>query len=376
VLNKNIRPEQVAAPNAPVRPARRRLGWRMLVGLLLTAGILLFAFFNRAWILEALGLARAAKPTWLLLAFVVILASFLISSQVFHVALHALGHRVGTLRLWATTVVAIVTSQLFPAGSVASYAFLLDTFRRRGVSAAETVLVATLEALSYAGAMLIFAIFGVAYLASRTLAADPDGSSLLAPLLAVGIALLLIGGLLLVLTRDQAIIARWLLRVHSMLSRVLRRPRTAAWVDLTVAEISRMRALVAERRGMIVVQIAIQLIALSGHSLGLYLVLRSLGSAPSFLTVLAAFGIALLTSTFNVLPGGGGTVEAALVAVLVQLGAGAEAIPAAIVFRLLNFWVMLPIAASCYAWLAHGWRAPIGEETSTQVEFRKQEPEA
>jgi hypothetical protein len=43
----------------------------------------------------------------------------------------------------------------------------------------------------------------------------------------------------------------------------------------------------------------------------------------------------------------------------VQLGAGAAAIPAAIVFRLLNFWVMLPIAASCYAWLARGRRAPI-----------------
>ena len=352
MLNKNSCPKPVSAANTLVRPAQRRLGWRLALGALITAGILLFAFFNRAWILEALGLARAAKPAWLLLAFVVIMVSFLISSQVFQVALRSLGRHVGVLRLWATAIVAIVTSQLFPAGSVASYAFLLDTFRRRGVSAAETVLVATLEALSYAGAMLIFAIFGVAYLASRTLAADPDGSSLLAPLLAAGIALALIGGVLLVLTRDQATIARWLLRLHTLLFRALRRPRAAAWVDATVAEITRMRALVAARRSMIVLLVVIQLTALSGHSLGLYLVLRSLGAYPSFLTVLSAFGIALLTSTINVLPGGGGTVEAALVAVLAQLGVGAAAIPAAIVFRLLNFWVMLPIAASCYAWLA------------------------
>jgi uncharacterized protein (TIRG00374 family) len=363
VLHKNIGPEPVVAADTPDRPTARRLRWRMALGALLTVGILLFAYFDRAWILEALGLARAAKPAWLLLAFVVILASFLISSQVFRVALHSLGYRVGWLRLWGVTVVAIITSQLFPAGSVASYAFLLDTFRRRGVSAAETMLLATLEALSYAGAMLIFAIFGVAYLASRTLAADPDGSSLLAPLLAAGIAALLIGGLLLVLTRDQATIARWLLRVHSLIKRLLRRPRTAAWIDMVVAEVVRMRALVAERRSLIVLQVAIQLTALSGHSLGLYLVLHSLGATPSFLTVLAAFGIALMTSTFNVLPGGGGTVEATLVAVMVQLGAGAAAIPAGIVFRLLNFWAMLPIAASCYAWLAHGRRAPIGEET-------------
>jgi uncharacterized protein (TIRG00374 family) len=357
VLNKNSRPKPVTAATTLVRPAQRRLDWRLALGVLLTGGILLFAFFNRAWILDAFGLAREAKPAWLLLAFVVIMASFLISSQVFHIALHSLGHRVGGLRLWAIAIVAIVTSQLFPAGSVASYAFLLDTFRRRGVSAAEAVLVATLEAFSYAGAMLIFAIFGVAYLASRTLAADPDGSSLLAPLLAAGIALLLIGGVLLGLTRDQATIARWLLRLHRLLFRALRRPRAAVWVDATVAEITRMRALVAERRGMIVLLVVIQLTALSGHSLGLYLVLRSLGAYPSFLTVLSACGIALLTSTVNVLPGGGGTVEAALVAVLVQLGVGPAAIPAGIVFRLLNFWVMLPIAASCYAWLARGRRA-------------------
>jgi len=364
VLDKNIAPTSASAASPSAQSATRQIGWRVALGVLLTAGILLFAFFNRAWILEALGLARAAKPIWLLAAFFVIMSSFLISSQVFHVALHSLGYRVSTLRLWATTIVAIVTSQLFPAGSVASYAFLLDTFRRRGVSAAETVLVATLEALSYAGAMLIFAVFGVAYLASRTLAADPDGSSLLAPLLAAGIALLLIGGVVLLLTRNPSTITRWLLRVHTLLFRVLRRPRSAAWVDATVAEIIRMRALVAQRRGMIVLQVVIQLTALSGHSLGLYLVLRSLGAHPHFLTVLAAFGIALLTSTVNVLPGGGGTVEAALVAVLVQLGAGAAAIPAAIVFRLLNFWVMLPIAACCYAWLSHGRRAPIAEESS------------
>src|SRR3954466_10067987 len=130
MLNKNSRSEPVSAPDPLVQPMQRRLDWRLAVGVLLTASILLFAFFNRAWILEALGLARAAKPAWLLLAFAVILGSFLISSQVFRVALHALGHPVGVLRLWATAIVAIITSQLFPAGSVASYAFLLDAFRR------------------------------------------------------------------------------------------------------------------------------------------------------------------------------------------------------------------------------------------------------
>jgi uncharacterized protein (TIRG00374 family) len=339
----------------PVTPAntaaRRQLDWRLALGSLISAGIVLLAVFNRAWILEALGLARTAKPGWLLLAFVVILLSYLISSQVFYLALHSLGHRMGMLRIWGIAVVAIVTSQLFPAGSVASYAFLLDTFRRRRIPGAEAALIATLEMLSYAGAMLIFSIFGLAYLASRILAADPDGSSLLAPVLAASIAALLIGGALLLLTRDAPTLTRWLLRIHTLLFRALRRPRDKDWVHATVAEIVRMRRLVAERRELILLLMVIQLIALGGHSLALYLTLHSLGANPSFLTVLSAFGIALLTSTINALPGGGGTVEAALVAVLAQLGAGAAAVPAGIVFRLLNFWLMLPIAAGCYAWL-------------------------
>lgn len=357
MLNNESRQEAATPASQMSRATRRRVDWRLLTGALISAGILLFAFLERAWILEALGLARNAQPAWLLLAFAVILASFLISSQVFRVVLYSLDRRAGVLRVWATAVVAIVTSQLFPAGSVASYAFLLDSFRRRGLSAGEAVLVASLEMLSYAGAMIIFSIFGLAYLASRILAADPDGSSLLAPMLAAGIALLVIGAVLLVLTRSAATLTRWLLLIHRPLHRLLRRPRDDAWVHGSVAELARMRALVAERRGLIALLVAIQLAALSGHSLGLYLVLHSLGATPSFLTVLSAFGIALLTSTVNVLPGGGGTVEAALVAVLTQLGAGAAAIPAAIVFRLLNFWVMLPIAAGCYAWLAQGRRA-------------------
>jgi len=351
VMHENRINEGAPAPARLAPSSWRRPGWRLAIGVLMTLGILVLAFFKRAWLLEAIGLARAAQPAWLLLGLVTIVSSFLISSQVFQVVLRALGYCLGVMRLWATAVVAIVTSQVVPAGSIGSYAFLLNSLRRRGVAPAESALVATLEALSYAGKMLMFAVFGLAYLASRVLAADPNGSSLLAPVLAAGIAVLLIGGAVLLLTRSTRTLTRWVLRVHKLLARALRWPRDAASVEHAVAELTHVRALVAERRGMLGLLVLIQLAALCGHSLGMYFILRSLGTSTSFVTVLSAFGIALLTSTINVLPGGGGTVEAALVAVLTQLGVGAEAVPAAILFRLLNFWMMLPIAAGCYGWL-------------------------
>jgi len=351
MMHENHINEGVLAPARLAPPARRRPEWRLAIGVLTTLSILVLAFFKRAWLLEAIGLAGAAQPAWLLLGLVTIVSSFLISSQVFQVVLRAVGYRLGVLRLWATAVVAVVTSQVVPAGSVGSYAFLLNSLRRRGVAAAEAALVATLEALSYAGAMLMLAVFGLAYLASRVLAADPNGSSLLTPMLAAGIAALLIGSAVLLLTRSAGTLTRWLLRVHQLLARALGWPRDTIWIQYAVTELTRVRALVAERCGMLGLLVLIQLTALCGHSLGMYFILRSLGTSTGFLTVLAAFGIALLTSTINVLPGGGGTVEAALVAVLTQLGVGAEAVPAAILFRLLNFWMMLPIAAGCYGWL-------------------------
>ena len=120
--------EPVLAPALGV-PVQGQPRWRLVVALLLTGGILLLAFFNRAWLFEAIGLARSAQPVWLVLALATILCGFLISSQVFQVVLQTLGQRAGVLRLWAIAMVAIVTSQLVPAGSVGSYAFLLDSFR-------------------------------------------------------------------------------------------------------------------------------------------------------------------------------------------------------------------------------------------------------
>lgn len=338
------------ATDTPVAPNSQPL-WRLILGVFISIGIIVLAFINRAWLWEAIGLARTAQPAWLLLGLLTILASFLISSQVFQVVLRAFGHQAGILRLWAIAVVAIITSQVLPAGAIGSYAFLLDSMRRRGASAAEAVLIAALEALSYAGAMILFALFGMIYLATRMLAA-PDSTALLAPLLGVGATILFLGGALL-LSRDTMLLKRWLGSLNSLFARLLRRPPDGAWVEHVLTELIRVRSLVVKFRWMLAGLVLIQLAALSGHSLGLFLILQSLGVSVSFPIVLAAFGIVLLTSTVNVLPGGGGTVEAALVAVLVQLGVGPAAVPAAILFRLVNFWLMLPLAAGCYGWLSY-----------------------
>jgi uncharacterized protein (TIRG00374 family) len=158
-----------------------------------------------------------------------------------------------------------------------------------------------------------------------------------------------------VLTRSAPTLTRLLLalnRVPRALMRLLRRPWGDDWVHAVVAEVVRGRELIAGRTRLLVLLLLIQLAALIGHSLALLVILHSLGDPAGIHVAIAAFGITLLISSFNVLPGGGGTVETVLAATLVHLGIGPAAVPAAILFRLLDFWAILPLAGAAYLWLS------------------------
>lgn len=337
-------------PSAAMSAARRPC-WHLVISVLLTLAISAAVWHQRVWLGDAIALARAANPfligsTWLL-----ILLSYLVSSHVFHIALRSLGQRVGFVRLWATTITAIVISQSIPAGGIGSYTFFVSVFKRHGIAPHQARLLATLEALSYAGAMLLIGAFSVVYLAVHTVGGAAVSQSLAGPGAAVAVATAVVGSVAFVITRSEGTITRWVLAISGAVQRLLRRPRSDDRARTVAAEFVRSRAVIVAQPRLALAVILIQIAALCGHSGALWLVLRSLHATVSPPVAVAAFGVALITSTFNVLPGGGGTVETILVAVLLQFGVGAEAVPAAIVFRLLNFWALLPLAATWYGWL-------------------------
>lgn len=341
-------------------PATQR--WRLALGLLLSAGVV--ALVVRSWpeLLAAIGLARDAQPSWLLAALAVILASYMLSGQVLRLALAPSGHRLSSLRAWLTALVAILISQSVPAGGVGSYAFLVSAFRRRGVALGTTALVASLEMISYALAMALIALFSLIYLLVHVAATGAAGGAFVLPLL-VGLALLagLVAGAA-ALTRNLPALARRLQGLHARLARLRRRPCNVGWGAAMAARVAQARALIGAHRRMLALLVGIQLAALCGHSLAMLLILLSLGVHASFAVVLAAFGAALITSLFNVLPGGGGTIETILAAVLGFLAVGPAAVPAAIIFRLLNFWLLLPLAAPAYAWIMRGQPKPAASQ--------------
>ncbi len=347
----------------------RESRWKVISSAILSLIILILAYANREWIVDALGLVRTANPFGLLVALVLILVSFLISSQVFRVVLEVLGYHTDITRNWATALVAIVISQSVPAGGIGSYAFVVNAFSRRGVSSAQATLLASLETLSYASAMILIFLFSLIYLTGRHLLTAFGEVQLIEFLLAALAAIVVIGSAVFVLTRPEATLIRWLERVHSRVNTTLRLRLDNAWIQRSVADLSHSRTVIANRPGGVVLLVLIQLTALCGHSLALLIILASLGVHTTFAVVLTAFGIALITSTFNVLPGGGGTVETALVAVLSHLGVGAAAVAATVIFRLMNYWLMLPVAFGCYTWLMH--EAPV----RLKLRRRRRKPE-
>lgn len=326
----------------------RKQGWKRKSSIAVLLVVLLLALINHEQLIKAFGLLPRADFTWLLLAFVTVQCGFLISSIVFHVVLRPIGYRVKITQMWAISVVSIILSQSVPAGGVASYAFMLDALKRRGISTGHATLATTLDALSYVCAALLLFLFGIIYMAFHHI--TTEGGSYVAAVVAV----FTVTGVIFVLTRPRQKLTRWGLGIKDRLARLFRQEWSDAWVLHLVSEIDQGRRIIAENPGIAIFLILIQVVASTVHSLAMWMVLYSFGIQASFLTVLTGFGIVLITSSFNILPGGGGTVETALVAVLIRFKIESVAGTAAgIIFRLFEYWFMTPVAAVCYHWLTH-----------------------
>jgi hypothetical protein len=83
----------------------------------------------------------------------------------------------------------------------------------------------------------------------------------------------------------------------------------------------------------------------------------AVGSPVPWQGVLLAYCAAQLAVNLPITPGGLGVVEGSLTVALVAFGGGrAPTVAAVLLYRLLSFWIPLPIGATCYLVLARGRR--------------------
>ena len=336
------------------QPRRR---WHLILSGVLSVCVVLIVWFTWPVALEALRLVRTANPWFLAAAVLATLGGYLASSQVFRIGLARSGTHIGVLPLWAMTMTAIVISQLVPAGGIGSYAFFISAFKRRGVSASQAAVLTGLEALSYLAVMILWGSFSICYIVIQAISAGQGARNVWALVLAALVAVALLLGAIFVSTRSEARLRMLALAIGRPLLRLVRRPQQPQRIRDLVSGFVRERDVLASDPWRLAGIVAVQVVALAGHSLAIWLVLASLGVFVGPGVPVAAFGTTLILSTFNVLPGGGGTVEAVLVAVLLEFDTGTAAIPAAVLFRLMNYWALLPVAALASSWLLRE-RAP------------------
>jgi uncharacterized protein (TIRG00374 family) len=81
----------------------------------------------------------------------------------------------------------------------------------------------------------------------------------------------------------------------------------------------------------------------------LWVVLAAFGSRPNIIGLMVAYGLANVMAAVPVSPGGLGVIEAILIPTLVGFGTPrAEASIGVVVYRLVNFWLPIPVGAASY----------------------------
>lgn len=319
--------------------------WTLLFSLILLLAVVALGVCNWSTIHESLVLMSGAQPGWLALGVAAVMAGFICAGQIYGRVLKMLGYHAPQPWLISTAMVSILISQSIPAGTVGSYAFLTASLRRRGIPTTSVALLASLELLTWIGAMLVLFAFGLIY---KVLMIG-DGSLAGVTYPAGVMALTIVGSFTFAATRPRITLQRWVTLAFGVIGRLFRRTWSEAQIHRIVDELDVNRRLVMERPQQTLTLLCLQIGVFGLHSIALLMLLHALGVSAPPLGVLAAYGLALIVSTFTALPGGGGTVEAALALSLTAEGVPPEAaLGATILFRLLSFWLLLPLGAFCY----------------------------
>lgn len=298
--------------------------------------------------------ASLRHANWALIGLAIALEGISLGAYVllYRRILRAMGSVVPTLEVTEVVMATFLVSHVVPGGSAAGTAVNVDTMRARGVPASTSgtaVLLATLISDVVLG--VIFVI-GLAY--SVTKRSVPVAyvafAITLVPILGGAVALCVVAAFRPALAES---VGRWLgARAHAIRHSVDPQRVGAAARDLSqkARNVLTPRALRTE----------LLLSALNwGADIGvLYLFFRAVGHHQHLGAVVVAYSIGNLVSVIPITPSGLLVEEAALVALSIPFGAPRQiAVLAVIGYRLVNFWLPLPIGAAAYVHLRAGSRA-------------------
>jgi uncharacterized protein (TIRG00374 family) len=322
---------------------------RRIIGLAVTAVVLYGVAPAILEVFDAFDRIHTIKPWWWLAMIVTQAAGTACFCQVQRVALHT--------RDWFTVATSNLASgalsRVVPGGAATAAALQFQMLARgpinratavTGITAGSLLLLATLAALPL---LALPAVIGGAHVPRTLLNATLVGLGLFA-------VLFLLGFLLMYSDRTINGIAR-----------------TAEWVACRIPGRTEPPARLAERlrderdlvRRALGKRWPAAVAAAAGRWLFDFLTLQSalvaVGAHPSLALALIAYSTAQLLAQIPLTPGGLGIVEAGMTGALVLIGVnGAAAAVATLAYRLLSYWLQLPVGLVAY--ILHRRRYGVG----------------
>lgn len=266
--------------------------------------------------------------------------------------------RAGAVRIRLRTMTAVIVAansiqNSLPAGPVFSNVYAFRQYRARG---ADDVL---------AGWVLV----GTAGLAQITLVvlagiglAGATGTGTGLNLAGVIVGLLLLAGLVILAWSRRDWIAYRLAGPLRFFQRLFKRPKGS--VPEQLDRLVQRLHVITPTRGDWVMATTYALATWVFDVSCLIAAFLAVGAPVPWRALLLAYAAAQLAANLPITPGGLGVVEGSLTIGLVVFGGGQESTVAAVVlYRLLNFWIMLPIGWT--AWGATNWQLRRWQERAT-----------
>ena len=282
--------------------------------------------------------------TWVIVAALAEVACYLALSQLQRRLLRAGRVRIPVRQMFGITMAGSAIQSSFPGGSVVYLAYLFRQFRRWGADdllAAWVIL--AFNIVTFAALAAISAV-GLALAAS-------EGSTY--DLVEAILGILLVAMLFLLAVSERRRLLPHVTRAVRLSQRLLKKPRADTPPADVVAHWVRELAVVSPSKAVWARAAVMSLSNWLADLSCLALSFMAVGVAVPWRGLLLAYGAGQLASTLPITPGGLGAVEGSLTVALVTFGGATESTVAAVlIYRILSFWLVLPVGWASWAVVA------------------------
>jgi uncharacterized protein (TIRG00374 family) len=310
------------------------------------AKLLVFALVVHLFVIPQIGGARKAlavlgsvNPYLLVGALVLELASFLAYARLTQLLIPA-GSRPGLATCFGAVMASTGVNHVVPGGAATTVAVNYRLLGRAGVPGDELGFALGTQAVG--SAVVLNVILWCALLASIPASGFHPLYATAAGVGAVLIALF--SAAMITLLRGRETLADRVARIAGRLPRVDRDAVRRTMLGLA----DQLESLTGDRRRLVMV---LGFAALNWllDAAALWVAMTAFGPRPAVVGLLVAYGLANVMAAIPISPGGLGVIEAIMIPTLVGFGSPrSQAAIGVVVYRLVNFWMPIPVGAVAY----------------------------